>query len=89
MSRSNSAGGKNRLTKAYLICSQVAIPPGISSLNHTLASSARDNGKSLSLIASALVLPYQNIRVDLKSAKRHQILELENMWMNFQRELEL
>ncbi|GJR15971.1 glycosyl hydrolase family protein 43 [Tanacetum coccineum] len=27
--------------------------------------------------------------VDLKSAKRHQILELEKMWMNFQRELEL
>ncbi|GJW16793.1 hypothetical protein Tco_0024229 [Tanacetum coccineum] len=26
--------------------------------------------------------------VDLKSAKRHQILELEKMWMNFQRELE-
>nr|GFA05687.1 hypothetical protein [Tanacetum cinerariifolium] len=27
--------------------------------------------------------------VALKSAKRHQILELEKMWMNFQRELEL
>ncbi|GKC29261.1 hypothetical protein Tco_1036555 [Tanacetum coccineum] len=61
MSRSNIAGGKNQLTKAFLICSQVVITPGLSSFNHTLASPAMDDGKSLSLIASALVVPYQNI----------------------------
>ncbi|GJS59093.1 hypothetical protein Tco_0653877 [Tanacetum coccineum] len=58
---SNIASGKNRLMKACLICSQVVITPGLSSLNHTLASRTRDDGKSLSLIASALVVPYQNI----------------------------
>nr|GFC05079.1 hypothetical protein [Tanacetum cinerariifolium] len=47
--------------KACLICSQVVITPGLSSLNHTFASPARDDGTSLSLITSALVLPYQNI----------------------------
>ncbi|GJV94076.1 hypothetical protein Tco_1541889 [Tanacetum coccineum] len=59
MSRSNIAGGKNWLTKACLICSQVVITHRLSSLNHILASSTRDDGKSL--IASALVLPYWNI----------------------------
>nr|GEX94823.1 hypothetical protein [Tanacetum cinerariifolium] len=35
------------------------------SLNHTLASSTKDDGKSLSLIASALVVPYRNIPQNL------------------------
>ncbi|GJV68421.1 hypothetical protein Tco_1483930 [Tanacetum coccineum] len=60
MSRSNIVGGKNRLTKACLISSQVVITPGLSSLNQILASPARDDGKSFNLMASALVLPYQN-----------------------------
>ncbi|GJW79279.1 hypothetical protein Tco_0140961 [Tanacetum coccineum] len=55
MSRSSITGRKNQLTKACLIYSQVAITPVLSSLNHTLASPAMDDGKSLSLIASALV----------------------------------
>ncbi|GJY48133.1 hypothetical protein Tco_0438089 [Tanacetum coccineum] len=49
MSRSNIAGGKNRLTKACLISSQVAITPGLSSLNQILASLARDDGQNLDI----------------------------------------
>nr|GEY97902.1 hypothetical protein [Tanacetum cinerariifolium] len=54
MSRSNIAGGKNQLTKACLISSQVDITPGLSSSNQILASPARDDGKSFSLMASTL-----------------------------------
>nr|GEV71191.1 nucleotide-binding alpha-beta plait domain-containing protein [Tanacetum cinerariifolium] len=54
MNRSNIAGGKNRLTKAYLISSQVVITPGLSSLNQILASPVKDDGKSFSLMASTL-----------------------------------
>ncbi|GKF33134.1 hypothetical protein Tco_0106334 [Tanacetum coccineum] len=60
MSWSNIAGGKNRLTKACLISSQVVITPGLSSLNQILASPAMDDGKSFNLMASMLVLPYRN-----------------------------
>ncbi|GJX39352.1 hypothetical protein Tco_0252655 [Tanacetum coccineum] len=73
MSRSNIAGGKNWLTKPCLICSQVAITQRLSSLNHTLASPARDDRKSLSLIASALVVPYQNIpQISMNLAIRYK-----------------
>ncbi|GJX56516.1 retrovirus-related pol polyprotein from transposon TNT 1-94 [Tanacetum coccineum] len=60
MSRSNIAGGKNRLTKACLISSQVVITPGLSSLNQILSSPARDDGKSFSLMASALMVSFDD-----------------------------
>ncbi|GJU42463.1 hypothetical protein Tco_1195420 [Tanacetum coccineum] len=45
MSRSNIVGGKNWLTKACLICSQVAITPGHNSLYQRFVSLTRDDGK--------------------------------------------
>ncbi|GJS94487.1 hypothetical protein Tco_0801455 [Tanacetum coccineum] len=60
MSWSNIAGGKNWLTKACLISSQVVITPGLRSLNQILASPARDDGKSFSLMAFALMVSFDD-----------------------------
>ncbi|GKB16284.1 hypothetical protein Tco_0850207 [Tanacetum coccineum] len=64
MSRSNIAGGKNRLTKACLIPSQVVITLGLNSVYQTLATLERDDVKSFSLMESTW-LPYQNTTVNL------------------------
>ncbi|GKA38107.1 hypothetical protein Tco_0724672 [Tanacetum coccineum] len=62
MSRSNIAGGKNSY-KAVLFVPNVAITLDLVR-EHPTASPSEDDGKSLSLIAFALVIPYRkNIHI--------------------------
>ncbi|GJX48803.1 hypothetical protein Tco_0273993 [Tanacetum coccineum] len=75
MRRSNMAGGKKRLTKASPISFQVVITPLFSSLNQNFSSLVRDDGKSLSLMASTLVLSYRKMPQILTNSTMKRISE--------------